>query len=98
MTAGQSRSRLLLLGTGHYAAIAIYVGFALLPLYWIVKVSVTPESLLYSEGIRLWPSRMTLANYERVLNASDFPRFFLNSLIVSIMTAIAVTAVASFAG
>jgi multiple sugar transport system permease protein len=98
MTVGQSRNRQLLLSTGHYAAIAVYVGFALLPLFWIIKVSVTPDDLLYSEGIKLWPSRMTLANYERVLNASDFPRFFLNSLIVSIATAIVVTAVASFAG
>ena len=98
MTVGQSRDRQVLLAAGHYAAIAVYVIFALLPLFWIVKVSVTPEDLLYSEGIKLWPSRMTLANYERVLNASDFPRFFLNSLIVSISTAAAVTAVASFAG
>src|SRR5262249_18284685 len=47
---------------------------------------------------RLWPSRMTLANYFSVLQATDFPRYFLNSILVSVTTAVIVTAVASFAG
>ena len=83
---------------GLYGAVACYVVFALLPIYWTVKISVTPSDLLYSEGIRLWPSRMTLANYTSVLEATDFPRYFLNSIIVSVSTAVIVTAVASFAG
>jgi multiple sugar transport system permease protein len=33
-----------------------------------------------------------------VLSASDFPRYFLNSMIVSLSTAVIVTAIASFAG
>ena len=41
---------------------------------------------------------MTMENYVTVLKASDFPRYFLNSLIVSIATALVVTAVASLAG
>src|SRR5262245_46299490 len=95
---GQSLLQRLLGQIGLYAAIACYVGFALLPIYWTIKISVTPEDLLYSEGIRLWPSRMTLANYASVLKATDFPRYFLNSIIVSVSTAVIVTAVASFAG
>jgi multiple sugar transport system permease protein len=95
---GQSFIQRLLGQIGLYAAIACYVAFALLPIYWTIKVSVTPEDLLYSEGIRLWPSRMTLANYVSVLQASDFPRYFLNSITVSVTTSIIVTAVASFAG
>ncbi len=79
--------RRLLGQLGLYAAIACYVAFALLPIYWTIKISVTPQDLLYSEGIRLWPSRMTLANYESVLKATDFPRYFLNSILVSVTTA-----------
>ena len=74
------------------------MAFAVLPLYWTVKISITPQDLLYSEGIRVWPSRTTLENYHTVLAASDFPRFFSNSLIVSISTALLVTVVASLAG
>lgn len=83
---------------GLYGAVVAYVAFALLPLFWTFKISLTPPDLLYSEGIRLWPSRVTLANYAGVLSATDFPRYFINSLVVSIATAVAVTAVASLAG
>jgi multiple sugar transport system permease protein len=95
---GQSLVQRIAGQIGLYGAIACYVVFALLPIYWTIKISVTPQDLLYSEGIRLWPSRMTLDNYASVLKASDFPRYFLNSIIVSVTTAIIVTAVASFAG
>jgi multiple sugar transport system permease protein len=96
--AGRSLLHRILEATGLYGAIAAYIAFALLPIFWTVKISVTPTNLLYSEGIRLWPSRMTLANYDSVMRASDFPRYFLNSLIVSLATAIIVTVVASAAG
>jgi multiple sugar transport system permease protein len=95
---GRTQWQRLLGNIGLYGAVAIYVAFALLPIYWTVKISVTPENLLYSEGIRLWPSHVTFANYASVLKATDFPRFFLNSLIVSLSTALIVTAVASLAG
>jgi multiple sugar transport system permease protein len=98
MIAGRSTRARVLCGIGLYAAIAAYLIFALLPIYWTIKISVTPQDLLYSEGIRLWPSRMTLANYESVLEVTDFPRYFLNSILVSVTTAVIVTAVASFAG
>ena len=56
-----------------YAAILAYVLFALFPLFWLVKISFTPGPLLYSEGIRLWPSAATLDNYRFVLLESHFP-------------------------
>jgi multiple sugar transport system permease protein len=95
---GRTPWQRLLGNIGLHGAVVIYVAFALLPIYWTVKISVTPENLLYSEGIRLWPSRVTFANYASVLKATDFPRFFLNSLIVSLSTALIVTVVASLAG
>ncbi|UJW75328.1 carbohydrate ABC transporter permease [Rhizobium sp. SL42] len=82
----------------HRLAILGYVVFALFPLYWLLKVSVTPNKLLYSEGIRMWPSRTTFEHFEFVLRHSDFPIFFKNSLIVSGSTAIIVTVLASLAG
>lgn len=95
---GQMLLQRILGQIGLYGAVACYVLFALLPIYWTIKISVTPQDLLYSEGIRLWPSRMTLDNYTSVLKATDFPRYFLNSIFVSVTTAVIVTAVASFAG
>ncbi|PIO97996.1 carbohydrate ABC transporter permease [Pleomorphomonas carboxyditropha] len=82
----------------HRLAILAYVAFALFPLFWLLKVSVTPTSLLYTEGIRLWPSRASLEHYAFVLTHSSFPTFFLNSTIVSASTAVIVTIVAALAG
>ena len=74
-----------------YGLILCYIAFALFPLFWLLKVSITPNDLLYSEGMRLWPSRSSLAHYTFVLTHSDFPLFFKNSLIVSGRTAVMVT-------
>jgi multiple sugar transport system permease protein len=82
----------------HRMAVLAYIVFALFPLFWLVKVSVTPNDLLYSEGIRLWPSRITFEHFQFVLAHSDFPRFFRNSLIVSLTTAGISTALAALAG
>jgi multiple sugar transport system permease protein len=98
MIAGRSTSGRLLGGIGLYAAIAVYLAFALFPLYWTLKISVTPTRLLYSQGITAWPSTITLASYAQVLQESDFPRYFLNSIIVSVSSATAATALAAAAG
>ena len=91
-------NRKLLLVGAHRIAILLFVLFALFPIFWLVKVSVTPNDLLYSEGVRLWPSRMTFDHFSHVLNNSSFPLFFRNSLIVSGSTAIIVTLLASLSG
>jgi multiple sugar transport system permease protein len=88
----------ILLDAAHYTAIMFYVILALFPLYWLIKIAVTPDRLLYTEGIRLWPSQTTWANFEFVLLVSDFPAFFRNSAIVSLGTSFAVVMLASGAG
>lgn len=91
-------SKRILSVLAHRLAILAYVVFALFPLYWLLKVSVTPNKLLYSEGIRMWPSRTSFEHFDFVLKHSEFPTFFKNSLIVSGSTAIIVTVLASLAG
>ena len=82
----------------HRTAILAFIAFALFPLYWLLKVSVTPNKLLYSEGVRLWPSATSFEHYAFVLQHSSFPLFFRNSLIVSLSTAVLVTLIAAGAG
>src|SRR5258706_6632116 len=82
----------------HRLAVLVYIVVALFPLYWLLKVSVTPNDLLYSEGVRLWPSRTSFEHYALVLEHSDFPRFFRNSLIASGSSAIIVTILSASAG
>lgn len=82
----------------HRLAILAYIAFALFPLFWLLKVSVTPNALLYSEGVRMWPSDATLEHYAFVIANSAFPEFFRNSLTVAGSTALVVTVIAALAG
>jgi multiple sugar transport system permease protein len=92
------RAKQAFLTIAHRLAILAYIAFALFPLFWLLKVAVTPNDLLYSEGIRLWPSRASLEHFDFVLRHSAFPVFFRNSLIVSGSTAVIVTILASLSG
>lgn len=82
----------------HYLLLGGFVVFALFPLFWLLKVSVTPDNLLYAEGVRLWPSHVTLDHYSSVLSHTQFPLFFRNSVIVSGTTALLATVLAAAAG
>jgi len=90
--------RRILYWCSHYLLIGLYVLFALFPLFWLIKVALTPNDLLYSEGIRLWPSRTSLEHFRFVLAHSEFPLFFRNSLIVSSGTAVSVTLISGVGG
>lgn len=92
------KSSRILLTVAHRLAILAYVVMALFPLYWLLKVAVTPNDLLYSEGVRMWPSRTTFEHFRFVIAHSEFPTFFKNSLIVAGSTAFVVTAIASLSG
>lgn len=84
--------------TGKYLALAFYVGFALFPLYWLAKIAITPDKLIYTEGTALFPSKVTFENFSTVLVATDFLAYFRNSLIVSLGTAAITTCFAAAAG
>jgi multiple sugar transport system permease protein len=86
------------LSLGKYAAILFYLTFALFPLYWLLKIAVTPDRLIYTDGTRLWPSEFTLSNFTAVLFQTDFLSYFTNSLIVSLGTAALTTLFAAGAG
>lgn len=92
------RSSRIALTVAHRLAILAYIVVALFPLYWLLKVAVTPNNLLYSEGVKMWPSATTFEHFRFVIAHSAFPTFFKNSLIVAGSTALVVTIIASLSG
>ena len=60
----------------HYILIACFLTIALFPLFWVFKVSVTPNDLLYTEGVRLWPSRFNFEHYASVISHTNLPALF----------------------
>jgi multiple sugar transport system permease protein len=87
-----------LLTIGKYAAILFYLSFALFPLYWLLKIAVTPDQLVFTEGTALWPSATTLDNFSEVIWQTPFLRFFANSLMVSLASAAITTVIAAASG
>jgi multiple sugar transport system permease protein/raffinose/stachyose/melibiose transport system permease protein len=57
----------------------------LLPFFWMISVSLKPESEPFSIPARLWPAHPTLANYASAFRP-EFQRYFLNSVVVSLLT------------
>ena len=83
---------------GKYLALFFYLSFALFPLYWLLKIAITPDRLIFSEGTHLWPSALTFDNFRSVVFHTDFLAYFGNSLFVSLGTAAATTLIAAAAG
>lgn len=67
-----------------YAPLALVLGFAMFPFLWMTLSSFKGIGELYHVPMRWLPTEPTLENYRRVLFDSNVPRYFWNSLIVSI--------------
>jgi len=63
-------------------ALAVVVGF---PFYWMLLISVTPESQIYRWPLRFLPSAPTLDNYVQIFTRADLQieRWFANSVLVA---------------
>jgi len=67
-----------------HAALLVVCAIMLVPFYWVVKTSLTGENI-YAYPPRLLPQAPHLFNYEDVWYLIPFPRYLLNSVIVSLL-------------
>ncbi len=77
----------------------VWLAIVLVPIYWIIITSFKDQNVYFSSNPFLPPTSPTAANYAFVIE-SGFPRFFLNSVIVTvgaIVPAVLLSFVASFA-
>ncbi|TDW83923.1 MULTISPECIES: carbohydrate ABC transporter permease [Kribbella] len=74
----------------------IWLAIVLIPLYWIVVTSFKDQSAYFSQNPFALPSAPTTNNYKLVIE-SDFPRYFLNSVIVTVGTIIPAVAISFMA-
>jgi len=96
MTGPRSTARRNWLGGG---LAWVWLAIVLIPIYWIVITSFKDQSVYFSANPLALPTDPTLTNYQLVVE-SDFPRYFLNSVIVtvgSIVPAVLISFLASFA-
>ena len=50
-----------------YFSILLLLFVTLFPFIWVVRTSLTPHNLIFSEAMRMIPSKLTMKNYARVL-------------------------------
>ncbi|MGN6548754.1 MAG: carbohydrate ABC transporter permease, partial [Pararhizobium sp.] len=59
----------------------------LLPFFWMVSVSLKPDTEPFAIPARLWPEHPTLDNYIHAFRP-EFRTYFMNSVIVSLSTVV----------
>ncbi|MEV6863964.1 carbohydrate ABC transporter permease [Streptosporangium subroseum] len=77
----------------------LWLAIVIVPIYWIVITSFKAQSTYYATNPLAPPTDPTLANYQMVVE-SDFPLYFVNSLIVTVgavIPAVAVSFMAAYA-
>jgi raffinose/stachyose/melibiose transport system permease protein len=65
------------------AASWVWLAVVIVPIYWILITSFKKQSDYFTANPFALPANPTLTNYQLVL-ASDFPRYFLNSAVVTV--------------
>ncbi|TDC03558.1 carbohydrate ABC transporter permease [Nonomuraea longispora] len=77
----------------------IWLAVVIVPIYWIVITSFKSQSRYYAENPLVPPGEPTLANYVMVIE-SDFPLYFVNSVVVTlgaVIPAVLISFMASYA-
>jgi len=66
-------------------SLVVLAAAVLLPIYSVVVASLTPPERLVSLAATL-PRHVTLGNYQKVLQATHYPQYFVNSVMVASVT------------
>lgn len=81
-----------------FILLALFLIFALFPLYWIILTSFKPVYELYTFPIRYWTNNPSLYGYRKLFEFVNFKLYFLNSVIVSILASFVSTFFAMLSG
>ena len=81
-----------------YTLLGLSVVFALLPVAWILSTSLKTEAEAFSLPIHWIPQRPTLGAYVEMWTLKPFGTYFLNSIVVSGVTALISTVLGALAG
>lgn len=84
--------------TAAYGLLTLIVIYNLVPFIWMIFTSFKTEQEAYAIPPTLWPEDFTLDAFIQILRWTNFPRYFLNSTIVSLGTAVLSTFLGTLAG
>jgi multiple sugar transport system permease protein len=83
-----------------YTLLAILVVFSVVPMLWMISTSIKPRTQIFRNPPQWIPAEATLEHYERVLlpttpTGQQFVRYFANSTLVSVASALLSVVVAA---
>ncbi|MGD9029433.1 MAG: carbohydrate ABC transporter permease [Anaerolineae bacterium] len=81
-----------------FVALSLAAFVWLVPIIWMFSLSLTPNEILKTITTSLIPIRPTLANYISVFQVGLTPRWFLNSIVVTVTTTVGTLVLCSMAG
>ena len=97
MMAGKKIKRVI----GRIVRVLILAAFllvAVLPLFWIFITSLKSAKELYALPLIYWPKEPTLAAYKKLFTYSNFGKYFLNSLKVTLIASVGALCVSIMSG
>ena len=83
---------------GHRVAVWLVVGVLVFPIYWMFNTSLAPQNQLYVYPPALVHPGATLGAYAKVLHGRPIARWFLNSLIVVLLSGVYALGAGALAG
>lgn len=81
-----------------YGLLLIVLIYNLVPFLWMFFTATKPEREAYSIPPTFFPEDFTLDAFEQLIRWTDFPRYMLNSTIISLGTALLSTFIGALAG
>jgi multiple sugar transport system permease protein len=77
-------------------ALVIIGAFGLLPIYWLLITSITPNSQVFHFPPRFFPASVTFSHYTQLVHNPQLVRYLDNSIIVSVITALLSVVVSAY--
>ena len=81
-----------------WVAVLVLGAFALMPVYWMLVTAVTPAELTFKYPPSLFPTKVTGANFANLLDDPALMRYLVNSVIVSVITAVLSVIISAYMG
>ncbi len=94
----ETRRRVSTIDLISYVLLLGIASFALFPFLWTLVTSLKPDSEILNQTITYLPRQPTASNYLEVFRRTDFPRMFLNSAVVAVLTVALSLALSALAG
>ncbi|MBO7743262.1 carbohydrate ABC transporter permease [Paenibacillus sp. MWE-103] len=85
-------------GLTRFFVLLLFLLGTLLPFYWMFVTALKSRLEIYGAKLTFWPKQLTWDNYATTFQTSNFPKYFGNSLIVSLTSGLLVLAVSILGG